>query len=84
MAQAGQTHGVSADEDQKIAETAAIFANKLYVTMTPMGAKITFAEMLRSGQRDIVVPRSAVFLQLQDVVALRELLNSLDITEVRQ
>lgn len=80
MAEAGKTQTATTDEDMKVAETTAIFSNKLYVTMMPTGAKITFAETLRSGNSDIVKPRTAVFLQIQDVIGLRDLLNSLDIS----
>ena len=76
MSEIGKTQAASQDEDVKIGETVAVFANKLYFTPLPLGGKITFAEQFKVAGEDVVKPRLAVFLQHQDVFALRQLLES--------
>ena len=63
----------SAEEEERIAETPAVFANKVFVSPVAGGAKITFAESRRAGER--ASPRVAVFLQHGDLAALRRLLD---------
>ncbi len=65
----------SAEEEARIAETPAVFANKVYVSPQPGGAKITFAEARRASGEDLASPRVAVFLQHADLAALRQLLD---------
>ena len=48
--------------------------NKVYLTTMPLGVKITFGETYRVGTVQKSHPRVAVFLQHQDVTALRGLL----------
>ena len=73
----GKPAAATHEEDAKIGETPATFANKLYLTSMPLGVKITFAETYRVGKVNKVEPRAAVFLQHQDVLALRQLLESM-------
>ena len=65
----------SQEEEARIGETPAIFANKVYVSPLPGGAKITFAEACRASGEDRASPRVAVFLQHADLAALRRLLD---------
>ena len=65
----------SAEEEARIAETPALFANKVFVSPHPGGAKITFAEARRASGQDLASPRVAVFLQHADLAALRRLLD---------
>lgn len=65
----------STDEEDRIGETPAVFANKVYVSPMPGGAKITFAEARRVSGEDRAAPRVAVFLQHTDLAALRGLLD---------
>ena len=65
----------SAEEEARIAETPAVFANKVFVSPQPGGAKITFAEARRASGEDLASPRVAVFLQHADIAALRRLLD---------
>ncbi|MCY3760732.1 MAG: hypothetical protein OXH50_05735 [Gemmatimonadetes bacterium] len=65
----------SAEEEARIGETPAVFANKVYVSPMPGGAKITFAESQRVSGTDRASPRVAVFLQHADLAALRQLLD---------
>lgn len=65
----------STEEETRIAETPAVFANKVFVSPMPGGAKITFAETRRVSGADRVSPRAAVFLQHTDLAALRRLLD---------
>ncbi len=65
----------SSDEEAQIGETPAVFANKVFVSPLPGGAKITFAEARRESGVDRVSPRLAVFLQHADLTALRRLLD---------
>lgn len=65
----------SAEEEARIAETPAVFANKVYVSPQTGGAKITFAEARRTSGGDLASPRMAVFLQHADLAALRRLLD---------
>ena len=62
-------------EEARIAETPAVFANKVYVSPMPGGAKITFAEARRGSGEDRASPRVAVFLQHADLASLRGLLD---------
>ena len=64
----------SAEEEARIAETPAVFANKVFVSPQPGGAKITFAEARRASGENPASPRVAVFLQHADLAALRRLL----------
>ena len=63
----------SAEEEARIAETPAVFANKVFVSPKPGGAKITFAAARRTSGEDVASPRVAVFLQHADLAALRRL-----------
>ena len=65
----------SPEEETRIAETPAVFANKVYVSPMPGGAKITFAEARRVSGEDRASPRVAVFLQHADLAVLRSLLD---------
>ncbi len=65
----------SAEEEARIAETPAVFANKGFVSPLPGGAKITFAEGRRTSGEELASPRMAVFLQHADLAALRQLLD---------
>ncbi len=65
----------SAEEEARIAETPAVFANKVFISPLPGGAKITFAEARRKPGEDSASPRVAVFLQHADLAALRGLLD---------
>ena len=65
----------SAAEEARIAETPAVFANKVFVSPQPGGAKITLAEARRTSGEDLASPRVAVFLQHSDLAALRRLLD---------
>lgn len=65
----------SPEEEARIAETPAVFANKVYVSPMPGGAKITFAEARRVSGEDRASPRAAVFLQHADLAVLRRLLD---------
>ena len=65
----------SAEEEARIAETPALFANKVFVSPQPGGAKITFAEARQTTGEDQASPRVAVFLQHADLAALRRLLD---------
>ena len=65
----------SPEDEARIGETPAVFANKIYVTPLAGGARITFAETRRVSGKDKAVPRAAVFLQHADLDALRRLLD---------
>ncbi len=65
----------SPEEEARIAETPAVFANKIYMTPLPGGARITFAEARPISGEDRAVPRVAVFLQHADLAVLRGLLD---------
>ena len=65
----------SPDEETRIAETPALFANKVYVSTMPGGAKITFAEARRVSGEDRASPLAAMFLQHADLAVLRRLLD---------
>ena len=64
------------EEEARIGETPAVFANKVYVSPLPGGAKITFAEARGVSGENRASPRVAVFLQHADLAALRRLLDS--------
>ena len=53
----------SPEEEARIADTPAVFANKVYISPTPDGAKITLAEARRVSDEDRASPHAAVFLQ---------------------
>lgn len=76
MSKIGKTQAATQEEDLLIGETPAIFSNKLYLTRVPLGLKITFAETFRVGREDKVRPRTSIFLQHQDVLALYNLLET--------
>ena len=66
----------SAEEEARIGEMPAVFANKVYVTRMPGGgAKITFAEARQSQGEERASLRVAAFLQHADLAALRRLLD---------
>ncbi len=65
----------SPDEETRIVEMPAVFANKVFVSPLSGGAKITFAEARRVSGEDRASPRVAVFLQHADLAALRRLLD---------
>ena len=65
----------SPEEEARIAETPAVFANKVYVSPMPGGTKITFAEARQVSGEDRASPRAAVFLQHADLAVRRRLLD---------
>jgi len=65
----------SAEEEARIGETPAVFANKVFVSPMQGGAKITFAEARRVSGEEAASPRVAVFLQHADLAVLRRLLD---------
>ena len=65
----------STEEEARIGEMPAVFANKVYVSPHAGGAKITFAEARRASGGEPASPRVAVFLQHADLAALRRLLD---------
>ena len=65
----------SPDEEARIAETPAVFANKVYVSPLPGGAKVTFSEARLVSGDVLASPRAAVFLQHADLAVLRQLLD---------
>ena len=65
----------SQEEEARIAETPAVFANTVYVSPMLGGAKITFAEARRVSGEDRASPRAAVFLQHADLAVLGRLLD---------
>lgn len=69
--------GTSLEEDVQIGSTPATYVNKVYLTASPQGAKITFAEMFQVGGEPKVQPRAAVYLLPQDLIALYRLLDPL-------
>ena len=75
MDQRDGPQSASTEEEARIGEMPAVFANKFYVSPLPGGAKITFAEARRTTGEDLASPRVAVFLQHADLVALRRLLD---------
>ena len=75
MNESDAPQSASAEEEGRIAETPAVFANKVYVSPMPGGAKITFAEARRISGEDRASPRAAVFLQYADLAVLRRLLD---------
>ena len=50
----------SLEEEGRIAETPAVFANKVYVSPMPGGVKITFAEARQVSGEDRASPRGDV------------------------
>ncbi|MDE0459924.1 MAG: hypothetical protein OXI15_21755 [Chromatiales bacterium] len=76
MDQRGIPQAVSPEEDARIVETPALFANKVYLTQQQGGAKLTFAETRRDDDGDRASPRVAVFLQHADLAALHRLLDA--------
>ncbi|MCY4550987.1 MAG: hypothetical protein OXC28_21725 [Defluviicoccus sp.] len=75
MSERDAPQSASPQEETRIAETPAVFANKVYVSPMPGGAKITFAEARRVSGEDLASPRAAVFLQHADLAVLRRLLD---------
>jgi len=65
----------SPEDEARIGETPAVFANKIHVSPLPGGARITFSDTRRVSGEDRSVPRAAVFLQHADLTALRQLLD---------
>lgn len=65
----------SPEEETRIGEAPAVFANKVYVSSMPGGVRITFAEARRVSGEDLVSARVAVFLQHGDLAVLRRLLD---------
>ena len=65
----------STEEEARIGEMPAVFANKVYVSPLPGGAKVTFAETRRASGEELASPRVAVFLQHADLAAPRRLLD---------
>ncbi len=53
----------------------ALFANRFFVTMTPAGARIAFAETVFTDRPTAF--RSAVVLAFQDAIELKKLLESM-------
>ena len=51
----------SVEEEARITETPAVFANKVFVSLRPGGAKITFAEARRMSGENLASPRVAVY-----------------------
>ncbi|MDE0173013.1 MAG: hypothetical protein OYH76_19215 [Defluviicoccus sp.] len=76
MNESDAPQSASPEEEARIAETPAVFANKVYVLPMPGGgAKITFAEARRLSGEDRASPRAAMFLQHADLAVLRRLLD---------
>lgn len=51
----------------------AVFTNKMYLTLTPVTGRISFAELQPGGT--VPVFRAAVCMTVNDLVELRDLLN---------
>ena len=68
--------GASVSQDElKLAFAApAVFSNKIYVTVNPLGVRLTFCELREDV--DFLAPRAGVYLPLSDAMALRDLLNA--------
>ena len=75
MAAHDTPRSASPEEEAGIGEMPAIFANKVYISPLPGGARITFAEAHRASGQERASPRVAVFLQSADLAALRSLLD---------
>ena len=75
MTERDAPQSASPDEETRIAETPAVFVNKVFVSPMTGGAKITFAEARRVSGEDRASPRVAVFLHHADLAALRRLLD---------
>ena len=73
MNQLDATQSTSPEEEARIAETPAVFANKVYVSPMPGGATITFAEARRVSGENRASPRAAMFLQHAVLAVLRQL-----------
>jgi sulfur relay (sulfurtransferase) complex TusBCD TusD component (DsrE family) len=64
---------ISGEEYQIIHETAATYVDKIYLTSTASGAKITFAENGRNISAT-PAPRVSIFIPLPTLVSFRDLL----------
>ncbi len=64
--------GMSESEMVAIASVASIYVNKIYVTTSPNGIRISFGdEVLQSA---VPFMRSSVYMSISDAMALRDLL----------
>lgn len=59
------------EQDVEIFSGPAMFANKSYVTVTPVGLRLTFVEVSPEGHERF---RAAVFLNHMDAIALHALM----------
>lgn len=50
----------------------AVFANRIFVTLTPFGVRITFVEQQENAQPAF---RTATYLNILDAISFRDLLN---------
>ena len=66
---------INPEEEALIGETPAIFSNRIYVTAKPQGVKITFAEIYPVAGENRIRSSTAVFLQLSDFMALKNLID---------
>ena len=53
-------------------QLSAPFCNKFYLSLTPIGGRLTFAE--EHPDTDIPTPRGAVYLHIQDLLELKKLI----------
>ena len=62
MNEPDEPQSASEEEEARIAQTPAVFANKVFVSSQPAGAKIIFAQGRRTSGEELASPRVAVFL----------------------
>ena len=65
---------ITSEEEILVGETPAVLSNKFYVTSTPYGTKITFAEGFFVGGGHQLRSRCAVHLSPDNIRALYQLL----------
>ena len=65
---------ITSEEEILVGETPAVLSNKFYVTSTPYGTKITFAEGFFAGGEHQLRSRCAVYLTSDNIRALYRLL----------
>ncbi|NCQ25356.1 MAG: hypothetical protein GW798_13070 [Roseovarius sp.] len=67
-----KVRGITPEESAAISSVSALYSNKIYLSSSPQGVRLTFSEIMP----DVAVPnaRSAVFLAVPDAIALRDLL----------
>lgn len=74
MGHQDKPQAVPPEEDARTVETPATFANKVYLTPLPGGAKFAFAETRRVADGERVSTRPAVFLHRLPVGRLRTIM----------